>query len=197
MEIEDLKTIWEKYDNKLDNLEKLNKKLVMEIISKKPQRKLNWLKFKSMYGLIMPPIILVLVFGPRFRSENIDLNLIIGSFLILTVMVYLGYISVKSVLALRGVDLSEDSVIESARKVNNYLTILNVRHKYSLVTYPLLFLGTLLVIWNGIHFDTKTTLEMIGLFVLIIYVSNKQFKVYRVGIERLENEILELEEYEK
>ncbi len=38
---------------------------------------------------------------------------------------------------------------------------------------------------------------MIGLFVLIIYVSNKQFKVYRAGVERLENEILELEEFEK
>lgn len=197
MEIEDLKTIWEKYDSKLDNLEKLNKKLVMEILSKKPQRKLNWLKFKSVYGLFMPPIILVLVFGPRFRSENIDLNLIIGSLLILSIMIYLGYISMKSVLALRGIDLSRDSVMESGRKVSNYLTILNVRHKYSFVTYPLLLLGTLLIIWNGIHFDTKTTLEMIGLFVLIIYVSNKQFKVYRAGIERLEKEILELEEYEK
>jgi len=197
MEIEDLKTIWEKYDNKLDNLEKLNKKLIMETLSKKPQRKLNWLKFKSIYGIIMPPIILVLVFGPKFRSENIDLNLIIGSCLILIVMVYLGYISVKSVSALGGVDLSKDSVIESARKVNNYMTILNVRHKYSVVTYPLLFVGTLVAIWNSIHFDTKTTLEMIGLFVFIIYVSNKQFKVYRAGIERLEKEILDLEEYEK
>jgi len=197
MEIEDLKTIWEKYDNKLDNLEKLNKKLVVEIISKKPQRKLNWLKFKSMYGLIMPPIILVLVFGPRFRSENIDLNLIIGSCLILSIMVYLGYISFKSVLALRGIDLSQDSVIESAKKVNNYMTILNVRHKYSFVTYPLLFVGTLLVIWNGIHFNLKTLLEMIGLFVIIIYVSNKQFKVYRAGVDRLEKEIRELEEYTK
>ena len=77
------------------------------------------------------------------------------------------------------------------------MTILNVRHKYSVVTYPLLFVGTLVAIWNSIHFDTKTTLEMIGLFVFIIYVSNKQFKVYRAGIERLEKEILELEEYEK
>ena len=195
MEIEDLKIIWQKYDSKLDNLEKLNKKLVMETLSKKPQRKLNWLKFKSMYGLIMPPIILVLVFGPRFRSENIDLNLIIGSCLILSIMVYLGYISFKSVLALRGIDLSRDSVIESAKKVNNYMTILNVRHKYSFVTYPLLFVGTLLVIWNGIHFNLKTLLEMIGLFVIIIYVSNKQFKVYRAGVERLEKEIRELEEY--
>jgi len=145
----------------------------------------------------MPPIILVLVFGPRFRSENIDLNLIIGSCLILSIMVYLGYISFKSVLALRGIDLSQDSVIESAKKVNNYMTILNVRHKYSFVTYPLLFVGTLLVIWNGIHFNLKTLLEMIGLFVIIIYVSNKQFKVYRAGVDRLEKEIRELEEYTK
>ena len=75
------------------------------------------------------------------------------------------------------------------------MTILNVRHKYSFVTYPLLFVGTLLVIWNGIHFNLKTLLEMIGLFVIIIYVSNKQFKVYRAGVERLEKEIRELEEY--
>jgi len=35
MEIEQLKTIWQQYDLKLNNLEKLNKKLIMETLSKK------------------------------------------------------------------------------------------------------------------------------------------------------------------
>ena len=197
MEIEDLKTIWEKYDNKLDNLEKLNKKLVMEIISKKPQRKLEWMKFRSLYGLIVPPIILFVVLQSQFKTENVDLNFIIGCFFTLVVTVFLGYISFKSYIELKGIDLSSDSIIESSKKVNRYKNVLSLRHKYTFITYPLLYVGIILIIWKGIHLNQNTILFMIGLFVFSIVLGNKQFKAHKSKIERLENEILELEEYEK
>lgn len=76
MEIEELKTIWQQYDFKLNNLEKLNKKLVLESLSKKPQRKLKWMTYKSIYGAVMGPIILILVFYPHLKIENIDWKII-------------------------------------------------------------------------------------------------------------------------
>ena len=50
MEYEELKLMWEKYDNKLDYLEKLNKKLIRETLFKRPRRKLNWHRFQSIFG---------------------------------------------------------------------------------------------------------------------------------------------------
>ena len=197
MEIEDLKTIWEKYDNKLDNLEKLNKKLVMEIISKKPQRKLEWIKFRTLYALFIPPVILGVVLQSQFKTENVDLSFVIGCFLTLTVTLFLGYISFSSYMNLKGIDLTNDSIIESARKVNKYNDILNIRHKYTFITYPLLYLGIILIIWKGLHFNRNTILFLIGLFVFSIVLGNKQYRAHKSKIERLEKEILELKEYEK
>jgi len=195
MEIEDLKTIWEKYDNKLDNLEKLNKKLIMETLSKKPQRKLERMKFRTLYALIIPPVILVVVLQSQFKTENVDLNFIIGCFLTIAVTLFLGYISFKSYMALKGIDLSNDSVIDSAKKVNNYKGVLNTRHKYTFITYPLLYVGVVMIIWKGLHFNMNTILFMIGLFVFSIVLGNNQYKAFKDKIERLEKEILELEEY--
>ena len=197
MEIEDLKTIWQKYDSKLDHLEKLNKKLVMETLSKKPQRKLDWIKMKSVYASIFPPIIIILALHQYFKIENIDLTFVIGCLLTFAVMAFLVYISFKSFLALKGIDLSKDSIIESARKVNKYKDILNVRHKYTFITYPVLYVGIILIVWKGLHFNMNTMLFMIGLFVFSMVWSTRQFKVFNGGIERLEKEILDLNEYTK
>lgn len=197
MEIEDLKTIWQKYDLKLDNLEKLNKKLVMETLSKKPQRKLDWMKMKSVYASIFSPIIIIVVLHRYFKIENIDLTFVIGCLLTLAVLAFIVYINFKSFMALKGIDLSKDSIIESARKVNKYKDILNVRLKYTFITYPVLYVGIILIIWKGLHFNMTTILFMIGLFLFSIVWSNKQFKIFNGGIDRLEKEILDLEEYAK
>jgi hypothetical protein len=197
MEIEELKTIWQQYDSKLDNLEKLNKKLIMETLVKKPQRKLNWIKFQSIYGLIIPPAVIIFVLYPLFRIENIDLNFILGFLFIIGTIFFLSYGSFKSFMALKGIDLSNDSVIDAANKVNKYKEIFNMRYKYTIITYPLFYVGTILIIWKGLHFDMKTILFLIGIFVFTVVFGNKKFKMHKEKIDRLEKEILELNEYSK
>lgn len=197
MEYEEIKTIWKKYDDKLDNLEKLNKKMITEILIRKPQKKLNWMRFQNLYGLIMVPIVLVIALHPVLKIENIDLKFIIGFILTLSVIVYLCYIHFKGFIALKNIDLQNDSVIESAKKVNDFKNVVNIRQKYTFITYPILFSGVLLVCWNGFHFDKSTILFMIGLFVFALTLGYKQFKIYLNRIEKLGKEILELNEYKE
>ena len=90
MEIEELKTIWQQYDRKLNNLEKLNKRLIMETLLKKPQSKLYRMKFQSIYGILVGPIVLVIALHPLFKPENIDLKFIVGCVISLVVLIYLG-----------------------------------------------------------------------------------------------------------
>lgn len=197
MEIEELKTIWQQYDLKLNNLEKLNKKLVMETLSKKPQRNLNWMKYKSIYGVLMGPIVLIIVFYPYFKIENIDLKFVIGGVLTIAVVVYLAYFNFKSFWTLSGINIGEDPIIESARKVNDYKSIIISRHRYVWISYPILFAGVLLIGWKSFNFDTKTILLMAGLFVFSLALGFKQFKNQRQKVEKLEKEIFDLEEYAK
>jgi hypothetical protein len=197
MEIEELKTIWQQYDLKLNKLEKLNKKLVLETLSKKPRRKLNFLKFQSIAGLILVPIILITVFYPFLKIENIDLRLIIGCILTLIVVGYVYYFSFKCFTTLKKIDLGADTIIESVRKVNGYKTVFNSKQKYVWITYPVLFVGVLLVGWKGFTFDIKTIFFMVVLFVFAFYWGIKHNKIYQNRIDRLEKEILELNDYKE
>jgi len=195
MEIEELKTIWQKYDSKLDNLEKLNKKLIMETLTKKPQKKLNWMKYRSLSALISTPVILILALQDYWKIENIDSKFIIGCSLALLVIVYLCYVEFKSFRVLKNVDLSNDSIIESARKVSVFKRIFTNRLKYELMSYPILFAGILLIAWKSFIFDTHTILYLSAIFSVTLFWGVKQFKRRKKKIEQLHKEILDLNEY--
>jgi hypothetical protein len=197
MEIEELKSIWQQYDSKLDNLERLNKKLIMETLSKKPQKKLNWMKYRSLYALISAPVIIIVALQDYWKVENIDLKFIIGCFLALLVLVYACYVEFKSFMILKDVDLSNDSIIESARKVSAFKSIFVNRQKYVIMTFPILFCGIILIGWKSFRFDTHTILYMSALCVFALFWGIKQYKNRKEKIDQLHKEILDLNEYEK
>jgi len=195
MEIEELKAIWQQYDSKLDNLEKLNKKLILETLSKKPQKKLSWMKYRSLIALISTPFILLLALQDYWKIENIDLKFIIGCFLALLVIVYACYVEFKSFMILKDVDLSNDSIIESARKVSAFKSIFAHRLKYDLMSCPILFAGIILIGWKSFIFNSNTIIYMSALFIVTLFLGIKQFKSRKEKIERLEKEIHDLNEY--
>jgi len=197
MEIEELKTMWQQYDSKLDNLEKLNKKLIMETLSKKPQKKLNWMKYRSLYGLISAPIIILLALQDCWKIENIDFKFIIGCFLTLIAIVSVCYVEFKSFMILKEVDVSNDSIIESSRKVSIFKSIYANRLKYDIMSYPILFSGVILIAWKSFIFNSSTIMYMSTLFIVALFWGIKQYKSRKKKIEKLHKEILDLNEYEK
>ena len=197
MEIEELKAIWQNYDSKLDNLEKLNKKLIMETLSKKPQKKLNWMKYRSLYGLISAPIIILLALQDCWKIENIDFKFIIGCFLTLIAIVSVCYVEFKSFMILKEVDVSNDSIIESSRKVSIFKSIYANRLKYDIMSYPILFSGVILIAWKSFIFNSSTIMYMSTLFIVALFWGIKQYKSRKKKIEKLHKEILDLNEYEK
>jgi len=195
MEIEDLKAIWQKYDSKLDHLEKMNKKLVMETLSRKPRKKLNWMKYRSLYAIFMLPVILIVSLHETFKIENIDLKFVIGCLLTLSVIFYLCSVEFIKYKTLKRVDLSNDSIIESVRKVSVFKSIVVNAQKYSLLTTTILMAGIILIAWKVVNFDMRNILFLISLFVVIVFLGIKQFKKFTGNIEQLEKEISELNEY--
>jgi integral membrane sensor domain MASE1 len=195
MEYEELENLWKEYDSKLDNLEKMNKKLIRETLLKKPTRRLNWHKFNSLYGLIMVPIIIVVAMHPNFTKENVDLKFITGCVLTVLVVLYVSYINLKSYLIIKNVNLSENSVIESATKIVEFKKMYNTRWKHAFFYYPIIYLGVLLIAWNNFTFDNKTITFLIGLFIITYIANIFGPKSSRNRIARLEKEVLNLKEY--
>ena len=197
MEIEELKAIWQQYDSKLDNLEKLNKKLILETLSKKPQKKLNWMIYRSAYSMFIIPIALVISLSPNFRVENVDVKFLIGCVITFLSVVYLIWINLKNYKILNNVDLSNDSIVDSVRKIADFRSLVVRTKKYILLINPILFSGVLLLGWNTFTFNTKTILFFVGLFILILIASIIQSRRYKEKIDKIEKEILDLSEYVK
>jgi hypothetical protein len=185
MEYEELKSMWEKYDKKLDNLEGLNKKLLAESLSKKPRRKLFF------------PIVLTMLLYPHFKHENVDWKFILGCVFTITVLVYAIYINLKTYMAFNDLDLGADSAIESARKSNKIKSVFKTRYRNALISLPLLYWGIVLIIWNSITFNALTIGFIIGLFIILFSYNLKGPAIHRKMIDKFEKEILELKEYTK
>jgi hypothetical protein len=195
MELEDLKITWQKYDSKLDNLEKLNKKLILNALSKKPQNKLNWMKYRSFFSLFLIPVVLILALNDNFRIENIDLKFIVGCLLTVTFVFVMCYLNFKGFMVLKGVDLSNDSIIESARKVTEFKRLFVTKRKFNLMAFPLVFAGILLISWKSFDFDSNTILILTGVFFFSLAFGYKELKMYRAHIDGLEKDIHDLNEY--
>jgi hypothetical protein len=195
MDLEELKSLWQQYDHKLNNLEKLNKKLVMETLSKKSQSKLDWMRNKTLLGVILTPILLIIVFYPYLKIDNIDWKFILGWVLTLTIVIYVAYTNFKSFMILKEIKVGGDPIIESVKKVNTYKAIFVKRQKYVWITFPALFAGVLLIAWRGFRFDPKTIFLMVGLFVMALVLGIKQLWIHHKKIEDLEKEISDLKDY--
>jgi len=195
MEIEELKTIWKKYDSKLDNLEKLNKRLILDNLSKKPQKKLNGMKYRSFFSIFLIPVVLILGLHDIFRVENIDLKFIIGCVLTLTFASVMCYMNFKGFMELKGIDLGTDSILESARKLTEFKRLFVTKRKFNLMAFPLFFAGILLIGWRSFDFGSNFLLIMAAISVFSLALGYKQLKMYSRKIDRLEKEIHELNEY--
>jgi hypothetical protein len=197
MEYEELKALWEKYNNKLENLEKLNKKLIMETLAGKSQKKINWHKFQSIYALIAVPIILIIALYPNFKQENFNWIFILGCVMITITIFYISIINLKSYLILKSIDLSHNTIIESTRKIIEYKQLVSNRWKHAFFYYPIIFAGVILLGWNRFVFDFNTIFFLTIVFIVTYTINILSPKKHEKKIDRLEKEISELKEYEE
>lgn len=195
MEYEELQILWKTYDQKLDRLEKLNRKLVFETCSKKSQRRINWLQYRNYYGLIMLPVVIIVSMHPLFKASNVDIKFITGAILLLGFVGYSTWYFINGISHLKKVNLINDTVIESITKINDYKTIVIRGYKSLLFTTPVMLAAILLIGWKGFHFDLNFILFNIGLFLFTFLWGKRQLNKLTERIDKLLTDIRELEEY--
>lgn len=195
MEYKELELLWKQYDEKLDNLEKINKKLLKDTLLKKPQKKLNHLEFSSLYSLIAVPIIILIALHPNFTAENVGWKFILGCLLVLGVILYLCIENLRSYLILKKIDLTSDTTIQSSEKIVKLKSISNNFQKYVFLYYPIIFLGLTLIAWNSFVFNLSTIIFLSILFIITYWLNIWGIGKYKERINKLEKDIVELKEY--
>lgn len=197
MEYEELVLLWGKFDNRLNNLERLNKKLIEKTLLKKPKRRLNFFKFKSIESMIIFPIAIFILLYPNLKTENIDGKFIIGSIFVLAILVYVIYINLKTLGALNDLNLSVDSILESARKSNKIKSIYNSRYRNARINLPIIYVGIVLIKWNDITFNTGMIIFISTIFVFLFLFNLRGPEIHKNMIRKWEKDIDEFNEYIK
>lgn len=195
MEYKELELLWKQYDEKLDNLEKINKKLLKEKLVEKPQKKLNFMKYSSVYGLIATPIILVVALHPAFTKENMDWKFILGCILTLGGILYLSVENFRIYFVLKKIDIGFDSTIQSLDKIVKLKKISNSNQKCVILYYPLMYIAVLLIGWNSFVFSRDAILFLVVFFIITFYLNIWGAGRYKDRIFKLEKDIAELKEY--
>lgn len=195
MEYIKLEKLWNKYDSKLDNLEKIDKKQIKETLLKKPKGRLQLHFSNNIYGLISISAIFVLLMYISFNKENVDLKSIIGSVLAFLGLLYVIYANFKSILIINKIDLSENSLIQATTKIIALKKLYNKRWKHAIIYYPLVFLGVLLMNWDEIVFNSNSILVLVGLFLISYVAIVLGLRLSRNSIVILEKESENLKEY--
>ena len=190
-----MQTIWKEYDQKLDRLEKLNRKLVIETLSQKPQKRINRYMSQNLLGMLGTPVILLFVLSKYIDLNQLNNYVLTGIGLVLIAIVYLSYIYFKGYQALRMINLQSDPVMESVRKINDFKAILWGKMSYNYIVSFVLLGGILLIIWKEIRMDPFTLSFIVAYFVAMIFWIRKKTKMHLGNIENLKKDILELEEY--
>ena len=197
MEYKELEILWKQYDEKLNNLEKLNKKLMKETLLQKPQKKLKWLEYEGLYTVIITPIVFPVALHSLFKVENINWVFILGCIISFIVVLYLFIMILKSYLILRKIDLHTDSVMKSLSEITKFKEISNTLQKSVYITYPVLFAGIMMMGWNSFVFTTNRIILVILFIVISQILSFWKSRRDKEKINRLEKDIAELKEYEE
>lgn len=192
MEYEELVSLWEQFDNKLNRLEELNTAMIREMLIKKPKRKLNFFKFKTIQSMLLFPLAMLLFISPTIIAMEFDWKFLLGGVLVLSILAYVIYINSKTFKALRSINIGKDSVIESVQKSNRIKKIYKARYKYGQFNLPILFAGILLLKWNAIKWELPMIIFITALFIILLIFNVIISKIHKNMIAKWTQEIEDL-----
>jgi len=195
MEYKELEILWKQYDERLDKLEEINRKLLNETLLQKPQKKLRRLELNIVLSLIAPLFVFIF-FRHNFKIENIEWNCILGWTLLLICILFLFIRNLIFYVIFKKINLSSDTVIQSLGKITKLKMASNNFQKHFFLCFPIIFLGLILIAWNNIDFNVSVIVVLCISFIAIYYVAAMNAgSHYNEKIGELEKDIIELKKY--
>jgi hypothetical protein len=195
MEYDELVSLWGKFDNKLNRLEELNTTIIKEKLIKKPKRKLNFFKYKTIQSMIIFPLAILLLISPNIIAMNYGWKFFLGGVSILLILIYVVYINIKTYKAINSLNIGTDSVIASAKKSSSIKKIYKARYKYARFNMPIIFVGILLVKWDTIIWELPMIIFISTLFIFLFLYNIIVPNIHKNMIAKWIQDIDEFNEY--
>jgi len=195
MDLEDLKNMWIQYDIKLSENTRLNKEILKRMLVSKTENRLNWLKIREGFKLILPVVIILFMLVPNvhYRAE-IDYYIGMALFVPFGTLIY--FWNVKYFLRLRKIDFANSLTL--IKKDLNELEKYKLKiTKFAFALMPFGMTGIFMI--AQIPIFSKHSILPLSLILLVLFSSiYYTFKYSIYGrYRKLNIEINEIEQLEK
>lgn len=195
MELADIQNIWKEHDKILMKNIRINKEIFKNILTERAEKKIRWMKAKTIFSLILPLILLVIILIPNIVYRN-DTNFVIGGILFGTVFIISYIWSVQYFIKLSQIDFK--NTITSTTKDLAELRKLKYRNtKLGYIFIPFALIGTFMMFEIPL-FSKNSLLPILLIFatmIVSIYI-NFKFSINE-SFKRINQEITEIEKLEK
>ena len=200
MESKELEMLWKRCDEKFDDLEETNKKLLKERLLQIPKKKLKRIKSNILQSIFAVLLVFLSVWNLLRHSvkiENVDWIVILGCILVIVSMLFFGVRNVKFFLISKEINLSSDTIVQTFTKISKVKSMSKKFRKDTILYFPVLFIGFILLFWHNIDFNLGVITSLGVLFIVVYWLGiTNAGSGFKDKITELEEEIVDkLEEY--
>ncbi len=194
MELSELQKIWNTHSLKVAENTKINKRILKEMLIRKPSKTINWIKLKAIYQLIAGVVILILFFKD-VKLRDPGLGLYIGITLLALLLLFSFIRGLKSVMLLISINMANPILIVKGTLLKFQKYKLSTM-RYNFFITPPSFLAVILL--TPIQFYQQQIILPI-LFFMLVYVifSFYRFKFINEEFDNLNRQLAELEHLEE
>ncbi len=195
MELEELRNIWSQHEKLLVENTVLNRELLMKVLIKNTEKRIDWMKIRSLVGLILPFILILFIVIPRIQF-TLELEVLIGLILFVPLYIISYTWAIKLYLYIERVNLDGPvtTVSKQLKLVEKYK--LKTR-KENYILAPFMIAGIFLS--AGIPFLSSKMIPFYALmvisFIIGLYIRSKYGLIAQV--KKIEKEIEEISRLEQ
>lgn len=195
MELEELRNIWSQHEKLLVENTVLNRELLMKVLIKNTEKRIDWMKIRSLVGLILPFILILFIVIPRIQF-TLELEVLIGLILFVPLYIISYTWAIKLYLYIERVNLDGPvtTVSKQLKLVEKY-KLKTTKENYILA--PFMIVGIFLS--AGIPFLSSKMIPFYALmvisFVIGLYIRSKYGLIAQV--KKIEKEIEEISRLEQ
>jgi hypothetical protein len=143
MELADIQNTWKEHDKMLMENIRINKEIFKNILIERAENKIKWMKVKTIFSLIVPPIFLLIFFILNLNYRT-DANFIIGGILFLTVFLTSYLWTVQYFFKLSQIDF-KNSITTTTKKLAELRKYKFRNIKLGYLFIPFALIGTFMV----------------------------------------------------
>lgn len=173
MDINELQNVWRDYDRKISENTCLNKEILRNMLVRRPEKKVNWMRIKAT-GWLLSPLLFVFLVAVLKVEFIISARFFIGLGLFLPVFL-LGYVwDVRYFMLTRRIDLAEPvlSIKRVLTEIEQY-KIRTTRTRYLLM--PVAMTGFILMIVKKFTFSPDFVSMLPIVLIVVVFFSSWYF----------------------